>query len=1065
MPKTYEEYYRDYDKTKETLTTGHNHVFELFTVGLTVQNPLNGNQPVTFNSAQDAKELLQDLNSSKDPAFPLCETGRPGNEYNHMKLFLYSKGFTPQDIIELTTNPGSDRSKQLGDQIKGFRKEYFDMITLNADFPGKDQIQDEGQRREQARQKSIENIGQMYASAFQNLNGVSLDWLKNSNTPEKLLDNLPMIDALSGSMSFYTQTNRMGTDMRPVDRDVMESIHRESRKVGVNVPKTADALQTIDMVQQYYDRAVGPTKRDRYSSRMLAGITAQFCGSLPDNTTIGELGSDSAIGMEPLIAANYSHYNEPEDEGYINSDLGENFDAWFQGEPDAIPPCQIIDTRDSGKLISRHKWSNRSDEEDPLPIEENPAGWKAEKENEYRSNLLMDSPSVVHCISLAKKGEYDAIAGKRGEGQRMLDVMNGNYAGFDKLTDLSKSAVAGRLVMEHPELFCHSAADMKKAAGKLGMSLDNPVYVAAMDKLAGVAEISTIQRHLEVKRSLAADRLENGLQNASPDQKKMMAKNLFLMQIGDAEQAGLANDRNQKAKMLETLAAGGTVKFNMPAMTSAEKDALKRSIPEGRREIAEGIRQNSSYGSDNTLSVNVQGAMGVSAPQGGMEVDLRGITPKNLNTMLANLDEKMASMNPNELDALINQLKGGSMEKNQAAEMVQTLGLNADGTEKANRPQIDLAAKEVNPEPVLGQNDLNAIERGYSMQLGEQRKYKAPEPLDTTSFEKTLNETVVPQHKEYFTKYLAHYNEQVRQMQMYADAAERMHNVRTINENSPEPLGNVRTFAQTKEKELAEKYRAAKENVDRMAAGINAYSLNGVNKKNDKEREAAWIKNYFDKPALTNDINENYNKKGPSKEQLDATLAGNFTAIEMENSTFREQQNLKDNTWTLMGVKYSNSDKYQNILDSMDKLKQMRGMDATKENMDAYQKEYEHLRDLCEDYIVTRKNPWTQDGKDRKRMVTDVWEGMSNVNAQSFEAAKNSIQPGQKIGDMNIHVGYRRQVSLSELQNREHAAARNQRLADSKREKAEEWRRQREAAKQNQRAARQQGPQGPSSHN
>ena len=83
----------------------------------------------------------------------------------------------------------------------------------------------------------------------------------------------------------------------------------------------------------------------------------------------------------------------------------------------------------------------------------------------------------------------------------------------------------------------------------------------------------------------------------------------------------------------------------------------------------------------------------------------------------------------------------------------------------------------------------------------------------------------------------------------------------------------------------------------------------------------------------------------------------------------------------------------------MDALKKMRGMPATQENILAYQKECGYLRDLCEDYIVSRRNPLTPDGKERKRMVIDVWEGMSNVNAASFQAALESADPEKKLSD------------------------------------------------------------------
>ena len=1046
MPKDIQQLGQEYDATTKKLMDGRKHIIDLFTVGLTFPDPRQGGNEITFNTAEDGTNYLAELNKSQDPELPLAESGRKGNEHAGMKLFLYSKGFTPEDIEELMMNPASDKSKELETKIKGFRQEYFEMLA-NGD---------------------LDKIGKMYADAFKNLQNVNLNWLKESDTPEKMVENLPKMEALAGSQSFYLQTNNLGTAMRTVDRECMEHIKKETEEAGIDLPKTVDVLQYIDLTHQYFNKSFDSRFRNQQSKLLNTCKLAQQNGALPENATLAELEENGLnFSRELLFMANDEPISNLDEDEFKESDWNNNMNAWIRGEEGAIPPVQVmeIQPKNIDPLSAGFKWfinQEAEDDDEVLPprYETDPKGWRRQMTENYQQNILMDSPSVCHCVALAKEGKYDSIAGAKGEGARMLDVMKGNYNEFNKLTDLSKAAVTGRMVMEHPDLFMGTVPQMKKAAEKPGMGLDNPAYVAAMDKMTKLADPQTVQKHRELKQMMATERLESGLQNASPDQKKNLAKSLFLMQIGDAEPAGLANDKNRKAKMLDTLAAGGTVKFCLPEMTKDESSELKRQVPARPQEISAGITQNIDYGRDNTLNVRLNGPMGQASAQGGMEVDLRGITPRNLNAMLNGLDEKMSSMNDNELDALINQLKGESLDKQQAANLVQNLGLDANGVEKANRPQMDLAAKEVNPDLVLSQNELIAIERSYTRELTGERKYTARKPLDTTAFEQTLQTSDVPQHTEYFTKYLEHYKEQVRQMEMYADAAERMHRLRLENERSSEPLDNVRIFARNNEKELAEKYRAAKEKVEAMEDGIKAFSLGPSTKINDKDREKAWLNSYIDSSEVSKDVVKNYNQKGPARDQLDANLAGNFTAIDMENSTFREQQNLNNNTWTLMGVKYSNSDKYQDILDSMDKLKQMRSMDATQENMAAYEKEYEHLRDLCEDYIVSRKNPWTQDGKDRKRMVTDVWEGMSNVNAQSFAAAKNSIQPGQKIGDMNIHTGYRRQISLADLKEREHATQRNQRLESARREKAEAWRRQREQEKQNQRQAKQNAPHG-----
>lgn len=77
-------------------------------------------------------------------------------------------------------------------------------------------------------------------------------------------------------------------------------------------------------------------------------------------------------------------------------------------------------------------------------------------------------------------------------------------------------------------------------------------------------------------------------------------------------------------------------------------------------------------------------------------------------------------------------------------------------------------------------------------------------------------------------------------------------------------------------------------------------------------------------------------------------------------------------------------------------------------------------------------------------MVADVREGMSNVNSTSFGQAKKSVQRGQKLGDLQIHSGYRTKLSLQELEQGERA--RKVRIREVRAEK-KELKRQQEAQK------------------
>ncbi len=1033
MGKTIEELQKQHDETLVKIVNGRNHIMELFTAGVKVKNPLKEGEEVTFANNDDANKFFDEL--KKTGEYPLNEISRPGNEHNHMKLFLFSKGFTPADIYELMMNPESEKSKELEKKIEGVRQEYFDQFI----------------------DKDIEKIGKMYANAFKNLKDQKMDWLRQADTPEKLLDNLPMLEAFSGSQSFYLQTNKLGTELRDIDRQVVASIKEQADIQQIDFMKTLDALQYCDLTFQYADNVFSPGKIQEFSSRAQLCVLSQQNATLPEGATLNEMGNSSEFSREEQFRETVNvagqlmnDYvgpikDEQTDEIVFEAtDFFNNADAYLQGEEGALPPFHIFEKAKQEKVEGRYDWGIRADDgQAPEPYVSDSKGWKRAMENGFKQGELMDSMSVVHCVSLAKKGAYDKLAGKKGDGEKMLSVINGNYALYDKLSNLSKAAVAGALAMKHPELFVGSVQEMQKAAKRLGMDLSNPVYTSAMERVGNICGSETAKKHASLQESLAAAKVENDLlnANAAPESKKNLAKTLFLMQLGHAELAGSPDRIADPYTMLGKLGAG-EVNFTLPKMNKNEKSSLKRSVPEGASKLSEDIRQNVKYGDDNVMNVRLDGSAGHARRQGALEVDLRGVDPKALKNILDGMDKKMANMNSDQLDEMIGKLKGGSLKKTEVADMIRSFGKDQMGNDGPDSHDLGLAAKEVVPPQVLSQEDFIAVDRAYSMEITGERKYKAPDPLSTVEFQNELENDKIPQHKEYFTKFLQYYTEQARCMKMYADAAERMHRVRIENENSSEPLNNVRIFAQEKEMEMAEKYRAAREIVERMTKGIESYGKD----QDTKDRDALWVANYVEKADLAKKVISEAGIKGPSQDDLEANLAGNFETIDIEASTFREQERLSNHKWKLMGVKYSNSDKYKDILDSMEKLKNMRTEDATAQNMETYKKEYALLQDLCEDYIVSRQNPRTQDGKDRLKMVTDIWEGMSNVNAANFDRAMQSAQEGQKLGDLNVHSGERKKVSLQELEQKE--PERRRRLDAHKAEKAAAKRAEHEAAKE-----------------
>ena len=147
--------------------------------------------------------------------------------------------------------------------------------------------------------------------------------------------------------------------------------------------------------------------------------------------------------------------------------------------------------------------------------------------------------------------------------------------------------------------------------------------------------------------------------------------------------------------------------------------------------------------------------------------------------------------------------------------------------------------------------------------------------------------------------------------------------------------------------------------------------------------------------------------------------------------------------WKFMGITFSNNETYDDIVNSMNELKQMRENNLNEENVREYKEEYNHLRDLCAQYIVShRRKPWTDDGKERLKMVKTVWESMSNADENVLDTALQIDGQGQKISNVNIHRNDRRKVSYDELLNEN--ADRKERIREHKVQKA-----QRNAERQN----------------
>ena len=1020
-PKSINDIKSDHRKMSDHLYETRGKFYNLMIEGVTVSNPITG-ENVELHNKQEYSDFFNKVHNA-DKGYPMSEIARDDCAVYHMQLYLYSKGFTPDEIQEYRMDPDSEKSKEIADRIRDVRQGFYD-IALS---------------------KDPEKTARMYVDAYKNLQGYDMSWIKESDTPEKLISALPKMESLGGGHSLWIQTHNQGTTMRDIDIQIVRKINELADVENVALQEVTDAMQFINVEKQNIDKGF-----NRFSSENRLGILAigNVNSTLPANATLAELPADKKITLENTVQNTIGQLTNVFDIDEPGEHVYEAVDDAFVGKKGSFSPLLVTESSidDANGLIKREGltqretdmamwWGEQRNNADRLPDK-----WKDAMVDNYQKGYLMDGISATHCYNLAADGEYDELTKVPGDGQRMMDAMNGDYSKWDQLSDLSKAAVSARLVYEHPGLFNGSVDSMKKEADRLGLNLDNPAYSHALEGFSREADPVTVGKLGTLKSVFADEKLEKCIQHATPEQKKNMARSLFLMQLGDVQPDDVMKQDGATPAM-HILAESGEISISLPH--NSEELMLNGTLPSGKTNMPDGVSFTASF-SGGEMKIRTEGTTGPFKPEGAVHADLRGLEPDTLKNTINAFDQKLSEMDPQSLDETIRHLGGRNLGKEQMSNYLKEMGLDADGVEKNNAPQMNLAAKEVNPPREFTQEEFQLIDSIYSEPLSGDRKYKTDlNSMDdfNTSLEKEPNPAV----KDFFSKFKQRYEEIGRQMAMYGDAAEKMHRISEANEKLDNPSGNVRNFAHDMEKELAEKYRYTREQYNSMTGAMSEFA----SEKNVKKGHKAWTHHDLNNAKLSKEVRENYDKKGLSVEELHASMASNFTMVDHENYMNTTYDVMKDHKWTLGGVKYSNSDRYDKIVESLKTLKEMRQNDLNFDNMKEYRAEYEHLRDLCEDYIVThKKNPWTQDGKDRLKMVKDVWEGMSNVNGKDFDRVMDVLQPGQKIGEVNLHAGERKKVSLSDLMDKERAQARNQRLKaeDDKRKAAIRARREAENA-------------------
>lgn len=972
-----------YDIQNKVVMDGRSRFYDLMTNGVEVTDPIN-NTKVTLHNNKESNAFLNRIRTA-DPTYPMTEIGRDDCSAYHMYMFLYSKGFQPAELEELTVHPESEQSKKIADRIKEVRQEYFEIATS----------------------KDTDRIARMYADGYKNLQRQDMGWMSKVNTPQKMAEMLPKMEFFGGSQSVWFQTNQLGGgDPRPVDMELTGKVSKICAEENIALSQVVNAMQYMNTVKQYTDKSFRLFENASHRERLMA--IGQLNAMLPANATLSEMATDKKISLDGTFQIQTSISDNAFDTAFSGNAYNKTIDSIILGEPDAFSPLIItevsMEAATSGKDLATPsylellgKWWSEDSE-----IEEHIQNWKADMENAFRKGELIDGMSANYCVQMVKEGTYDALTGVKGDGELMLQVMHGDASRWDELSDLSKAAVITRMASEHPALFSGTVESMYQEAARLNLDLNNPVYDTMMNRVMKMAEPYTVTKMQTVKEMLAEDTLKKRVQNASAEDKKETIKTLFLLQLANAQPSDvMKNDGSITA--MRMLASGGEITFRLP---KTAEDPIEL-LPDGEEKLADGIYREFAY-QDGNLVMTIGGTMGAGANPNRTEADLRCLEPGSLTHILSALDDKMEEMDEEELNQAISQLGGNIMSREQMASALGELG-KSNGLPNVHQAFMGMAAKEVNPPYEFNQDDFETIDRIYNEPIRGERKYvttiQSMEP-----YQEILAKEKRPVVKDYFTKYLEYYQETARQMQMYADAAEKMRIIKEENEKSIQPSANIRMFAQVKEREMAEKYSQMRQTFERLEAGLHQVA-HDIGK--------AWVELDANSPELQKEVRENAGKKGPELRELEANFAWDFTAVDFEAKTEKTANTMAEHKWTLAGIKFDNSDRYQTIVDSLEVLSKMRGKAANADNMKEYEKELEHLRDLCEDYIVTHRNPLRQDGKDRLRMIKDIWEGMSNVNGKTMEDAMQHAKNDAKIGDMNLHSGERKKVSLSDLESRE----------------------------------------------
>ena len=159
---------------------------------------------------KDKTDVVKKMDEFKGE--PFYESTRPGNYHFMIIDFCVSKGISQEDILRLVNDEDNPQNEETMNKIQDLRQEYFELIT------GKD----------------YEKIATFYASYIDKTFDRALDLVKDTDSIDKLHENIDKIYIMNGAQSVFVQTLKYNSEgeNRPIVRQLISKINEKMAARG-----------------------------------------------------------------------------------------------------------------------------------------------------------------------------------------------------------------------------------------------------------------------------------------------------------------------------------------------------------------------------------------------------------------------------------------------------------------------------------------------------------------------------------------------------------------------------------------------------------------------------------------------------------------------------------------------------------------------------------------------------------------------------------------------------------------------------------------------------------------